>query len=171
VCGIFGAVSFREPFSDAEVSKFLDAVDMVHYRGPDNRDFFLSGDRKVFLGHRRLSIIDLSSEGNQPLVISDMVIIYNGEIFNYLELRRELENLGVSFKTNTDTEVILRVYQQYGTKGFEKLNGMWAFAILDLREKKLILSRDRFSIKPLHYLSLGNRLYFASEIKRLPKLR
>jgi len=167
VCGIFGAVSFREPFSDAEVSKFLDAVDMVHYRGPDNRDFFLSDDRKVFLGHRRLSIIDLSSEGNQPLVINDMAIIYNGEIFNYLELRRELENLGVSFKTNTDTEVILRVYQQYGTKGFEKLNGMWAFAILDLREKKLILSRDRFSIKPLHYLSLGNHLYFASEIKQL----
>ncbi len=66
MCGIFGAVSFREPFSDAEVSKFLDAVDMVHYRGPDNRDFFLSGDRKVFLGHRRLSIIDLSPGGHPP---------------------------------------------------------------------------------------------------------
>ncbi len=167
VCGIFGAVSFHEPFSDAEVSKFLDAVDMVHYRGPDNRDFFLSGDRKVFLGHRRLSIIDLSSEGDQPLVIDDMAIIYNGEIFNYLELRKELENLGVSFKTNTDTEVILREYQQYGTKDFEKLNGMWAFAILDMKQKKLILSRDRFSVKPLHYVNMGNRLFFASEIKQL----
>lgn len=167
VCGIFGAVSFHEPFSDVEVSEFLDAVDMVHYRGPDNRDFFLSGDRKVFLGHRRLSIIDLSSEGNQPLIIDDMAIIYNGEIFNYLELRKELENLGVSFKTNTDTEVILKVYEKYGTRGFEKLNGMWAFAILDMRQKRLILSRDRFGIKPLHYMNLGDRLFFASEIKQL----
>jgi len=112
VCGIFGAVSFHRPFSDVEVSEFLDAVDMVHYRGPDNRDFFLSGDRKVFLGHRRLSIIDLSSEGNQPLITEDMAIIYNGEIFNYLELRKELENLGVSFKSDTDTEVIHMEYQQ-----------------------------------------------------------
>jgi len=167
VCGIFGVVSFVQPFLEEEVRRFDDALDLVRYRGPDNKGYFLSDDKRVFLGHRRLSIIDLLPEGNQPLFQDGLVIVYNGEIFNYLELKRELEKNGAVFRTDTDTEVILKVYEKYGTRGFEKLNGMWAFAILDMRQKRLILSRDRFAIKPLHYMNLGDRLFFASEIKQL----
>lgn len=98
VCGILGAVSFVQPFSEAEVGRFSNALDLVHYRGPDNKGCFLSDDKRVFLGHRRLSIIDLLPEGNQPLVFDDTAIIYNGEIFNYLELRRELEKPGLPSK-------------------------------------------------------------------------
>jgi len=112
VCGIFGVVSFVQPFLEEEVRRFDDALDLVRYRGPDNKGYFLSDDKRVFLGHRRLSIIDLLPEGNQPLFQDGLVIVYNGEIFNYLELKRELENLGVSFKSDTDTEVIHMEYQQ-----------------------------------------------------------
>jgi len=167
VCGIFGAISFAAPFSDKDLDNFIGATDVVAYRGPDNRDFFVSNDKKLYFGHRRLSIIDLLPEGNQPLTMDGLCIIYNGEIFNYLELRKELEDSGYVFRTNTDTEVILRTYQKYGPSGFEKFNGMWAFAIFDSVSKKLILSRDRFSVKPLYYLKTNDRMFFSSEIKQL----
>ena len=122
----------------------------------------------VFLGNRRLSIIDLSSNGHQPMTDHNgSWIVYNGEIFNYLELRRELQAKGHEFTTGTDTEVILHTYSEYGEQGFDRLNGMWAFAIADVPRRRVVLSRDRFSIKPLYVLQLGGCIYFASEIKQL----
>ncbi|MBV8674336.1 MAG: asparagine synthase (glutamine-hydrolyzing), partial [Acidobacteriaceae bacterium] len=122
----------------------------------------------VFLGNRRLSIIDLSSNGHQPMTDHNgRWIVYNGEIFNYLELRRDLQAKGHEFATGTDTEVILHIYSEYGEQGFDRLNGMWAFAIADVPRRRVILSRDRFSIKPLYVLRVHHCIYFASEIKQL----
>lgn len=122
----------------------------------------------VFLGNRRLSIIDLSSNGHQPMTDHQgRWIAYNGEIFNYLELRQELQARGHEFTTGTDTEIILHVYSEYGEQGFDRLNGMWAFAIADVPRRRVVLSRDRFSIKPLYVLRVHGCIYFASEIKQL----
>ncbi|MCS7053695.1 MAG: asparagine synthase (glutamine-hydrolyzing) [Ignavibacterium sp.] len=176
MCGIFGAVSFDIPFNKKDFEKFCVLTDMISYRGPDasgykgfdSKSKIISDERfNVFFGHRRLSIIDLSSEGNQPLHSDGCWIIYNGEIFNYIELRDELKLKGCVFSTNTDTEVITKVYKNYGVDGFDKLNGMWAFAIYDQEKNIVVLSRDRFSIKPLFYYQLNNYFYFSSEIKQL----
>ncbi len=176
MCGIFGAISFDKNFDQKNFQKFIKLTDLVAYRGPDASDYkgFDSNRRaidnnsfNIFFGHRRLSIIDLSPQGNQPLFSDDCWIIFNGEIFNYIELREELKKLNHNFKTNTDTEVILKVYREFGIDGFSKLNGMWAFAIYDVRVNKIILSRDRFSIKPLFYYQSDNKFFFSSEIKQL----
>ena len=122
----------------------------------------------VFLGNRRLSIIDLSSNGHQPMTDHQgRWIVYNGEIFNYLELRRDLQAKGHEFTTGTDTEVILHTYSEYGEQGFDRFNGMWAFAIADVPKRRVVLSRDRYSIKPLYVLQVDSCIYFASEIKQL----
>ncbi len=176
MCGIFGAISFDKNFDQKNFQQFIKLTDLVAYRGPDASDYkgFDSKRRtidnnsfNIFFGHRRLSIIDLSPQGNQPLFSDDCWIIFNGEIFNYIELREELKKLNHNFKTNTDTEVILKVYRELGIDGFSKLNGMWAFAIYDVRVNKIILSRDRFSIKPLFYYQSDNKFFFSSEIKQL----
>lgn len=178
MCGIFGAISFDEPFGAESYRQFVDLTDMVRYRGPDDSGYLGIDSRRntsgetnsfdIFLGNRRLAILDLSSAGHMPM--SDgkgRWLTYNGEIFNYIELRRELEQRGHTFSTNTDTEVILHIYDEFGEEGFEKLDGMWAFAIADLPGKRLVLSRDRFSIKPLYTCRSATRFYFASEIKQL----
>lgn len=178
MCGIFGAVNINEYFECDDWRRFVDLTDLVSYRGPDASGYLTINMKEnilnnkdqfdVFFGHRRLSIIDLSTEGNQPLTNDNKIwIIFNGEIFNYIELRTELEKKGYHFKTKTDTEVILNVYKEYGEQGFSKFNGMWAFAIVDLQNKKIILSRDRFSIKPLYFINANKKIYFASEIKQL----
>jgi asparagine synthase (glutamine-hydrolysing) len=178
MCGIFGAVSVRGSFSGEHRDRFEQLTDLVAYRGPDARDSVtldLKGGTgragqsfDVYLGHRRLAIIDLSAAGRQPMTDGEgRYIVFNGEIFNYVELRTELQALGHNFRTVTDTEVLLRVYAQYGPQGFDKLNGMWAFAIIDVPARKVVLSRDRFSIKPLYYTWSGDQLFFASEIKQL----
>ena len=178
MCGIFGAINKTGFFDGPDFDRFVQLTDLVAYRGPDDCGHVPlalkeSGSRQdllfdVFLGNRRLSIIDLSSSGHQPMSDgNDLWITYNGEIFNYLELRRELEACGHTFRTGTDTEVILHVYREYGESGFDRLNGMWAFAIVNSRARKVILSRDRFSIKPLYLLKSKDSLYFASEIKQL----
>jgi asparagine synthase (glutamine-hydrolysing) len=151
-------------------------TNLVAYRGPDgagflginsaNRDIDQS-NFNIFLGHRRLSIIDLSESSNQPMTIDGYTIIFNGEIFNYIELRRELKRKGEVFLTNSDTEVIIKIYKIYGEKGFTQLNGMWAFIIVDLENQRIVISRDRFSIKPLFYHKQNENFYFASEIKQL----
>lgn len=178
MCGIFSAISLSDPFNTKDYNKFKEATDLVSYRGPDangyrvfKTDENITGDAfNLFFGHRRLSIIDLSDEGNQPMESNGNTIIYNGEIFNYLELRDELMNQNVIFKTNSDTEVILKIYEIYGSLGFKKLNGMWAFIIYDSNKKLIIASRDRFSIKPLFWIKATNKIYFASEIKQLVNL-
>jgi asparagine synthase (glutamine-hydrolysing) len=178
VCGIFGAINASGFFDGRDFDRFVTLTNLVAYRGPDDCGHVplalkqpASGRERlfdVFLGNRRLSIIDLSSSGHQPMSDGDgLWITYNGEIFNYLELRRELEARGHTFRTGTDTEVILHVYREYGESGFDRLNGMWAFAIVDGQARKVVLSRDRFSIKPLYIFKAKGELYFGSEIKQL----
>jgi asparagine synthase (glutamine-hydrolysing) len=175
MCGIFSAISFSSPFTDYQINSFKSAVRVAKHRGPDavGVKLFctLSNAAKdhfnIFLGHTRLSIIDLSDEGNQPMESDGIWIIYNGEIFNYLELREELLKLNVLFKTKSDTEVILKIYEKFGPSGFNKLNGMWAFILFDSKKKIVIVSRDRFSIKPLFFYRSDAIIFLASEIKQL----
>ncbi|WP_337864985.1 asparagine synthase (glutamine-hydrolyzing) [Ignavibacterium sp.] len=176
MCGIFGAISFSDNFSVKDFNRFKELTDLVSYRGPDASAYkgFNSNTRlvdinnfNIFFGHRRLAIIDLSDEGVQPLFSDDCWIIFNGEIFNYLELREELKFKAHIFTTSTDTEVIIKIYKEYGSDGFNKLNGMWAFALYDLQKNKIILSRDRFSIKPFFYYKTKDKFFFSSEIKQL----
>jgi asparagine synthase (glutamine-hydrolysing) len=176
MCGIFGALSLGSYFTPHNYKSFIKATDLVSYRGPDASDYrtYDTTSKKLsiekfnlFFGHRRLSIIDLSKDGVQPMELNGIHIVFNGEIFNYIELRDELKKFGTLFKTDTDTEVILRVYEKFGTKGFSRFNGMWAFLIYDSHKNIFIASRDRFSIKPLFWLTDGKQIYFASEIKQL----
>lgn len=139
---------------------------MLHHRGPDESGIYI--DDRAGLGHTRLSIIDLSS-GQQPMHNGDRTlwIVYNGEIFNYIELRRELEERGVTFRTTSDTEVLLQLYIAHGTGCLRRLNGQFAFAVWDSRDEELFLARDRMGIRPLHYAYHNNTFYFASEIKSI----
>src|SRR5437660_5221500 len=141
MCGIFGAIATRHKFEASVLERFMQLTDLVHYRGPNDSGYIginmESGPARqcdpfdIFLGSRRLSILDLSPAGHQPMHdCNGRWIVFNGEIFNYVELRRELQAMGHRFKTAGDTEVILHVYDQYGEDGFEKLNGMWAFALV-----------------------------------------
>ena len=138
----------------------------LSHRGPDDRGVFI--DPRVCLGHRRLSIIDLVS-GHQPMFSTDkkQIIVYNGEIYNFQEVKRELETIGHSFSTNSDTEVLLNAYRQWGYECLDKLNGIFAFALWDNTTNKLWLARDRIGKKPLYYLKDANGFYFASEAKAL----
>ena len=138
----------------------------IRHRGPDRRGVVIDG--RVGLGHARLSIIDLG-HGHQPMVSEDgaLVVTFNGEIFNYIELRQELTNLGHRFATQSDTEVILHAYAQWGEHCVERFNGQWAFAVWDRRRQRLFLSRDRFGIRPLFHTTAGGAFLFASEVKSL----
>lgn len=139
-------------------------ADLAH-RGPDDAGFFADGP--IALGHRRLAIIDLSSAGHQPMPGPDgsLWLVYNGEIYNYLDLRADLQKKGHSFQSNSDTEIILHAFQEYGPDCLTHFNGMFAFALWDSRRQRLFLARDRFGIKPLYYYQDASRLIFASEIK------
>lgn len=139
---------------------------MTH-RGPDDAGFFVDGD--VGLGHRRLSIIDLSPLGHQPMVSADgnIMIVFNGEIYNFRDVRRELEQKGYSFRSESDTEVIIAAYAAYGTACFKKLNGMFAIGLYDKRHHRLVLARDRMGKKPLYWSIMGGTLLFGSELKAL----
>jgi asparagine synthase (glutamine-hydrolysing) len=132
-------------------------------RGPDAEGLFR--DESITLGHRRLSIIDLSADGNQPMRYRDSVIVFNGEIYNYVELREELRGLGHQFSTTSDTEVILHAFEEWGEQCLERFLGMWAFALYLTKDRRLFLARDRFGIKPLYYFQSKERFVFCSEIK------
>jgi len=140
-------------------------AEIMKHRGPDDEGHYLN--RNIGFAHRRLSIIDLSSVGHQPMSNEEKTIwiIHNGEVYNYLEIREDLSKKGYRFRSNTDTEVILYSYQEYGVKCLQRFNGMWAFAIWDERERKLFCARDRFGIKPFYYFFDGKKFVFASEIK------
>ena len=167
MCGIAGVFHFD---SNRKVNKDIlkSMSDIISYRGPDAEGFFI--DKNVGLAHRRLSIIDLSS-GAQPMYSDDnqLALVFNGEIYNYIELEGELKALGHRFKTSSDTEVIIRAYEQWGIDCQQKFNGMWAFALWDNRKKQLFISRDRLGEKPLNYGIFDNSLLFSSEIKSIGK--
>ena len=166
MCGIAGFVNFDGHARDEAGARLKRMTDAIIHRGPDEDGYFI--DDHAALGHRRLSIIDLSS-GQQPMEAGDgrMQIVFNGEIYNYLEVRAELEQLGHRFRTHSDTEVLLRGYLQWGARSVEKMNGMFAFAIWDARERQLFLARDRVGKKPLYYVRTGAAVAFASELKAL----
>jgi asparagine synthase (glutamine-hydrolysing) len=165
MCGIAGFLHFdQQKFAEPAVIKKM--TDTISYRGPDGEGFFV--DNNIALGHRRLAIIDLNT-GHQPMFNEDktLAMVFNGEIYNYIELREELIQAGHRFTTTSDSEVIIKAYQEWGTGCQNKFNGMWAFAIWDFKKQQLFLSRDRIGEKPLHYSIFNNTLVFASEIKSL----
>jgi asparagine synthase (glutamine-hydrolysing) len=141
--------------------------DCMQHGGPDDKGIYIDDDAGIALGNRRLSIIDLSPAGHMPMSDDDgnLQITFNGEIFNYRELKAELKNLGHHFITNTDTEVVIKAYRQWGNNAWSRLNGMYAFAIYDKKKNILILVRDHAGIKPLYYSHSGASFYFASEVK------
>lgn len=142
--------------------------EVIAHRGPDGEGYYIDNNDGVGLGHRRLSIIDLSEGGAQPMNWQDKYVIsYNGEVYNYIEIRNELVDMGYSFSSKSDTEVILAAYDNWGVECFSKFNGMWAICLYDKTRGKVILSRDRFGVKPLYYFQQGNDIYASSEIKQL----
>lgn len=165
MCGIAGFTRFFD--STGDISSLKRMGDRIAHRGPDAHGEYL--DDEVGLCHRRLSIIDLSTAGNQPMFSEDgnLVIVFNGEIYNFVELRKDLEKKGYSFKTKTDTEVILALYQFEGHKCLDKLFGMFAFALWDKSKQELFLARDRLGKKPLYYYHSGRQFIFGSEIKSI----
>jgi asparagine synthase (glutamine-hydrolysing) len=165
MCGIAGIWNRTGEPVDRAVLERMGAL-LVH-RGPDGDGVWVEGD--VGLANRRLAIIDPTEAGAQPMGLPDrgLWLTYNGEIHNYVELRRELEAAGARFRTGSDTEVVLHAYARWGVDCFERFNGMWALALWDERDQELVLSRDRFAIKPLCYVADGGRVHFASEAKAL----
>lgn len=168
MCGIVGIFNYNnEKLIDEQ--RLIEMRDIISHRGPDGFGIYIN--KRIGLAHRRLSILDLSENGHQPFESPDgrYIITYNGEIFNYLDLRPELENDGLNFKSNSDTEVLLYLYIKYGASMLEKLNGMFAFAIWDNKEQELFIARDRLGIKPLYYSNLDGTFMFGSEQKALLK--
>lgn len=171
MCGINGFITLNNPidFKNQEYikSKINLMNDLIAHRGPDSEGIYIKDP--ICFGFRRLSIIDLTDDANQPMLSSDgsIVIVFNGEIYNYIEIRQELINKGYLFRTQSDTEVIINSYIEYGYGCVEKFNGMWAFAIYDFRKKILFCSRDRFGVKPFYYYSDKESLIFSSELKSL----
>lgn len=196
MCGISGI--FCQNNNNIDQSLLLKMTDLIKHRGPDDEGYCLvsSEQRKPFafagkdtideikasypqlpqqinanlaMGFRRLSILDLSAAGHQPMLSANksIAIVFNGEIYNYLELKTELEQHGYQFLTHTDTEVIINAYQHWGTDCQKRFIGMWSFALYDIKNEMLFCSRDRYGIKPFYYTSDGNTLYFGSELKQL----
>ncbi|MEO0106419.1 MAG: asparagine synthase (glutamine-hydrolyzing) [candidate division WOR-3 bacterium] len=167
MCGILGIFNYRnkEPVDRRLLKQMTDSL--IH-RGPDAEGFYFDDSNGLGFGHRRLAIIDLKN-GNQPMSdeSGSTWIIYNGEIYNYQKIREELKNKGYNFKTNSDTEVLIYAYKAYGIDFLNALNGIFAFAIWDLKKKELLLARDHLGVKPLYFYDSGKTLVFASEIKAL----
>jgi asparagine synthase (glutamine-hydrolysing) len=164
MCGICGVFDFRgDPVDRELIEKMANAI---AHRGPDGDGHFVRG--RIGLGHRRLSIIDIEG-GAQPIsdATGDVVVIFNGEIYNFVELRKELEAYGHEFRTRSDTEVILHGYAQWGVDCVTRFNGMFAFALWDESRQQLFLARDHLGVKPLYYARVGHRFLFGSEIKAL----
>ena len=166
MCGIAGIYHFNSPDKSINEDHLKKMLSVIWYRGPDESGMYVG--KNIGLGSVRLSIIDLSS-GQQPISIRNnrYRIVYNGELFNYIELRKDLEKLGCEFFTNADTEVVVQAYAQYGTDCLKKFNGQYAIAIWDNKEKSLFLARDRVGIRPLFYSKLNGTFAFCSEIKGL----
>jgi asparagine synthase (glutamine-hydrolysing) len=165
MCGIVGIWHHGRP--DLPADRFRAVVESLAHRGPDDEGIHHDPEVRLHLGHRRLAILDPTPAGAQPMCSDDgaLVIVHNGEIYDFVELRQELETLGHHFRTDTDTEVLLSAYRQWGEGMLARLNGMWAFAIWDRRERRLFAARDRFGVKPLLYRASDGAFAFASELK------
>ena len=172
MCGFLGFIG--SPNKGFE-KRWDQAQSFQYHRGPDNQSekIKIINQHKLFLGFQRLSIIDLDSSANQPMISEkdESIIVFNGEIYNYIELKQELISKGCSFNTNSDTEVLFKALRYWGPeKACSKLNGMWAFVFFDLKSGDMFLSKDRFGKKPLYYYLSDEGLYFASEAKSLLKM-
>ena len=167
MCGIFGFIDKKANKNTCET-----LAETLKHRGPDSNGYYFSDNRGICIGNTRLSIIDLEN-GDQPFYSEDnqIIVVQNGEIFNYLEIKKELESFGIHFKTNSDTEVILKAYEFWGSNFISKLNGMFAIAIIDKNNRNLTLYRDRLGVKPLYIFSTEKHIYFSSEIKSFLKLK
>ncbi len=169
MCGISGYIPNHK--EQVDVSGLENMTSLIAHRGPDDQGLFI--DEYVGLGHRRLSILDLSSDGHQPMkdIENNYIIVYNGEVYNYIELREELVNKGYVFHTQTDTEVVMKAYAAWGESCAERFNGMWSFAIYDINAQKIFCSRDHFGIKPFYYTQTAKAFIFGSEIRQLLPFR
>lgn len=165
MCGIVGVLHFNSESASPVVLKKM--TDAIAHRGPDGEGIYIDGP--LGLGHRRLAIIDLSPAGHQPMATKDgrFIMVYNGEIYNFQELRVELEALGHQFNSRTDSEVVLKSFAQWGADAITRFNGMFALALWDSLKQELLLARDRYGIKPLYYSHVWGRLLFGSEIKAI----
>lgn len=171
MCGIFGFIK-KAGNKDKDQEVLNKMSELLAHRGPDAFGFFINAEKGVYLGHRRLSIIDLSAAGRQPMANEDgsLQIIFNGEIYNFKDVKESLLKRGHYFQSKTDTEVILHLYEEKGLKCLDEFNGMFAFALLDRKNNKLILARDRIGIKPLYYYNDGSVFSWASETKAFKAL-
>ena len=169
MCGLVGLVDLAGLDPNAVMPRLERAVARIHPRGPDDQGTWL--DDHAALGHTRLAIVDLSPAGHQPMRLGDLALAYNGEIYNHRELRCELEAEGVVFRGQSDTEVLIHAWAHWGADVLPRLNGMFAFVIVDRVRGELFAARDRFGIKPLYYWhSPAGVLAFASEIKQFTVL-
>lgn len=166
MCGI-AAIYGHSDSQDLRKTTLVNMVAALKHRGPDGWGYYISPE--VGLGQARLSIVDVKS-GHQPMISNEHVLIFNGEIFNYIELRAELEKKNIKFSTTSDTEVLLKAYETYGMDCFEKFNGQFAIIIWNKKTKELVIARDRFGIRPLYILDYNNKFYFASELKSFDQI-
>ena len=164
MCGIAGFVDTSNLVAD-KTGLITRMLESIRHRGPEASSFFI--ENEICLGHNRLKIIDLSDEANQPFHYDELVIIFNGEIYNYIELREILLKEGFKFRTSSDTEVVCAAYKYWGESCVHRFIGMWAFAIWNKQKRKLFCSRDRFGIKPFYYYKQGESFWFGSEIKAI----
>lgn len=170
MCGIAGIWNFDgKPVSETAIIQFTDTL---RHRGPDGRGIWHHENRSIAFGHRRLAIIDLSHEADQPMHFAEnrYSMVFNGEIFNFIEIRNDLKEKGYQFRTDSDTEVVLAAYHAWGAEMLNRFNGMWAMVIYDSLKEECFVSRDRFGIKPLHYVLTERQFAFASELKSFLKL-
>ena len=163
MCGIIGLINITN--SD-EIVKEVSLTQ--RHRGPDAQDYW--NNKRIYFSHQRLSIIDTKKRSDQPMKKNGLVIIYNGEIYNFKDLKKDLVSKGIVFDTNSDTEVVLELFRMYGKESLNMLRGMFAFAIYDEVRKSLLLARDHFGIKPLFYTNIDNGIAFSSELKTLCKI-
>jgi asparagine synthase (glutamine-hydrolysing) len=168
MCGFIGYFGKKK----LDKSKFKNISNQLNHRGPDSEGFFFQEDKKVnvYFGFKRLSILDLSKNSNQPMKFRNKIILFNGEIYNYIEIRKKLIKLGYKFFSNGDTEVVLKAIYEWGSNAYKLFKGMWAIVIYDKATNHISFSRDRFGEKPLYYFLCDDGIFFASEIKTLREL-
>ncbi|MFH1565916.1 MAG: asparagine synthase (glutamine-hydrolyzing) [bacterium] len=169
MCGIAGIYTNKNRSFEKDIKSMADAL---KHRGPDSYGYHIDEKQGLYFGHRRLRIIDLSKRADQPMysVDKDIIIVFNGEIYNHLEIKKDLEDKGYKFKSTSDTEVIIYGYKEYGTKIFEKLDGVFGIGLWDEKKKELFVVRDRIGVIPLYYISDSGTFYFASEVKAFKKV-